>query len=45
MPPKKDGEDVSVEGKGIANRIIGPCKPVSRRSFVLKCLLIIIITT
>ncbi|XP_062869969.1 proline and serine-rich protein 1 isoform X2 [Trichomycterus rosablanca] len=27
MPPKKEGEEVSMEGKGIANRIIGPCKP------------------
>lgn len=29
FPPKKEGEDASTEGKGIANRIIGPSKPVS----------------
>lgn len=28
LPPRKE-EDVSTEGKGIANRIIGPSKPVS----------------
>lgn len=29
LAPKKEGEEVSTEGKGIANRIIGPSKPVS----------------
>ncbi|KAF5904865.1 erythrocyte band 7 integral membrane protein-like [Clarias magur] len=29
MPPRKEGEEVSSEGKGIANRIIGPSKPVT----------------
>lgn len=29
MPPRKEEEEVSSEGKGIANRIIGPSKPVS----------------
>uniref|UniRef100_A0AAR2J156 DUF4476 domain-containing protein n=1 Tax=Pygocentrus nattereri TaxID=42514 RepID=A0AAR2J156_PYGNA len=27
MPPRKEGEEVNAEGKGIANRIIGPSKP------------------
>ncbi|KAK3522175.1 hypothetical protein QTP70_026996 [Hemibagrus guttatus] len=27
LPPRKEGEEVSTEGKGIANRIIGPSKP------------------
>ncbi|KAB5543584.1 hypothetical protein PHYPO_G00080920 [Pangasianodon hypophthalmus] len=27
FPPRKEGEEVSTEGKGIANRIIGPSKP------------------
>ncbi|KAI5629263.1 proline and serine-rich protein 1 isoform X1, partial [Silurus asotus] len=27
LPPRKEGEEASNEGKGIANRIIGPCKP------------------
>ncbi|KAM9455403.1 proline and serine-rich protein 1 isoform 2-T2 [Clarias gariepinus] len=27
MPPRKEEEEVSSEGKGIANRIIGPSKP------------------
>ncbi|XP_066507039.1 proline and serine-rich protein 1 isoform X2 [Hoplias malabaricus] len=27
MPPRKEGEEVNPEGKGIANRIIGPSKP------------------
>ncbi|KAI4877740.1 hypothetical protein NFI96_016177 [Prochilodus magdalenae] len=27
LPPRKEGEEVNAEGKGIANRIIGPSKP------------------
>uniref|UniRef100_W5L8J4 Proline and serine rich 1 n=1 Tax=Astyanax mexicanus TaxID=7994 RepID=W5L8J4_ASTMX len=27
LPPRKEGEEISAEGKGIANRIIGPSKP------------------
>ncbi|KAK2823523.1 hypothetical protein Q7C36_020123 [Tachysurus vachellii] len=27
LPPRKEGEEVSTEGKGIASRIIGPSKP------------------
>uniref|UniRef100_A0A3B1KI45 Proline and serine rich 1 n=1 Tax=Astyanax mexicanus TaxID=7994 RepID=A0A3B1KI45_ASTMX len=27
LPPRKEGEEISAEGKGFANRIIGPSKP------------------
>lgn len=29
LAPRKEGEDASTEGKGIASRIIGPSRPVS----------------
>lgn len=28
IPGKKEGEDVNLDGKGIAARILGPSKPV-----------------
>lgn len=28
IPAKKDGEDATLDGKGIAARILGPSKPV-----------------
>lgn len=33
---KKDGEDATLDGKGIAARILGPSKPVC---FTDKCIL------
>lgn len=42
FPPRKEGEEVSTEGKGIANRIIGPSKPVSLFSPTLNFLLVML---
>lgn len=28
LPAKKDGDDATLDGKGIAARILGPSKPV-----------------
>lgn len=42
FPPRKEGEEVSTEGKGIANRIIGPSKPVSLFSPTCTFLLVML---